>query len=500
MADPTLENLSGIEFPISVPPSVQTRIRQKASALQRGLGNPKLAREVREAYKLAFDEIRKQAEAMGARFVVPEVTEPPPGVPPPVPPPEPRGGTLGALDALTAGIGARQRRERAERMAAAGLEPSPHPSVTREIAPPAAPPAAVAPAPVTPPAGRPEALSISGEPGTFTPATGGEPAPVVPELLPPEPEEPESADIAALRAALATPVPSRRKPRFDRVEGIVLSFLAGLRGVEAALPFIQMRERQADVEFESALTERRERISGLAGLAQITEQSRARREMMAMRRATQEWTRRLQMHRIENDLWNRQIRVAHLDLARAADARAEARFVRLPVSVADGIGDMGQLLRNLDRLIPLVESGAGGPIAAGVFQSHRGWLPNSQDTIDAATLWADSRLLISPDRIGRAGTGIEVSGLGGNFFDVGIANNRGRQLSVLRQFRDLARQQVERLATNYNPESVYKAAGLWPQAAQAGLSAGTAAIPPLPPGVVPVVESDIMLYDSAEAP
>lgn len=477
--------------PGSVPDIGKARVIQiKAQRLVNMMRDLRQPKGIREAAKLAFDTLQREALLQGL-----EVSYAPP----------PPTGPAVVSGEMRSEIAAAERFGR--QMGTAPAAPAQAPL---EVTVPPGPPTVVpqlganVPKPVfpeqmqLPPQAGPAPTQVSTEAptGFIGPPEQAQRLPdsgvptVTPDaILPPEGE---SADVAALRAFTQTPFPTLEKAQYTRAEGIALAFLAGLKGIESALPFINMKESRVQREFEAKAQGYQTQQRGLMGLAELSQREGDRREMARLRAAQLEFNSQL---RLAADERARQSLLLRADAAERADRMlqiSEARFKRPLPTVMGGIQDMGQIIRDLDELIPLVESGAGGPIASGVFQSQK-WSP---DTIRAATLWGDARTLLAPDRIGRAQTQLELTGTAADFFNIGISNSRGRQLSVLRTFRDMAQARLDGLATVYDPETIYRLAGV---AARTGAGYPSAPLPAIPPGAIEVPEGELVLYDSVEA-
>ena len=83
-----------------------------------------------------------------------------------------------------------------------------------------------------------------------------------------------SPELAAFEALLEAPDEKFAGAAFSPLESAALGLLAGLRGAEAALPFIQMRRQDARFAFDAARRAKTEQLGGLFNMAQIAETNR----------------------------------------------------------------------------------------------------------------------------------------------------------------------------------------------------------------------------------
>jgi hypothetical protein len=91
----------------------------------------------------------------------------------------------------------------------------------------------------------------------------------------------QTPELGAFKALLEAPAPQFQKAAFSPMEAAALGLLAGLRGVEATLPFIEQRRADARLVYDQARTARAEKLGGLFNLAQIAEQNRRQTDVQA---------------------------------------------------------------------------------------------------------------------------------------------------------------------------------------------------------------------------
>jgi hypothetical protein len=135
------------------------------------------------------------------------------------------------------------------------------------------------------PAGASSAPELIGPPAPgqtrMAPGEGG----LAPPSLVPESPPPEAADttleIGMFKALLEAPAPEFQKAAFSPTENLFLGLLAGLRGYEATLPFIEQRREDARIVYEQARHARAEKLGGLFNLAQVAESNRRMKEQQA---------------------------------------------------------------------------------------------------------------------------------------------------------------------------------------------------------------------------
>lgn len=480
-------------------------VQRAAQRLIKVMGDPNVPKGQREQAKIALDHLKRQAERLNLEFVAVQPDAPPDSAAVP-----------GPLGLVQTPVPPDQRAAAVDRMAATAPEtgqvgiPPDAPASTgsalgtilrglaegaRSVSPLAAEVAGRSggqpselPIPlVSPRGGRGSASS----PGDSSAVPDSEPPPVLraegaAAAEAGEPSEtsafmPEgSPELDELRRLMAEPEPKYRgrKQQFNKIEGIALAFLTGLKGIQAALPFIEMREREARFEFESEVQARRERIAGMTALTQIAESVRSRREMQQMRAAQNEWNRYMRMMDMQ---------FRERDFLFRADAEnwrrewAARKFAVPPANITSDIILAGNILNAAKELRPLVAAGAGGPVFGRDFL--RAVVP--EDTKKAAALWGRMKLLFGPNYVGKQATLTEIGGLGANVLTEDIASMKGKQLNAIDQIIAAAENDLRGLSGRFDPELVYRMANQ-PMPGSALMPTVNEAIPPVPPGLIPM--------------
>lgn len=498
-------------------------IQRKAQRLLAIMGDAQQPQRIRETAKLAFDSLQKSAKTIGLDV---SYNAPAPSNPPSVLSPS----DLAA--ARAAGINTRGLVKASDFQPPTGagpapadvgvMPPAPAPPLSADIsagplgAAPAFPNAAdlraeaaqTAPQPLGPSAPAPaQAATVAPTPeplgppqsATRLPDTGIAPAPPLDLSAPPP--EPDSADTIALRAALAAPAPTYQRPTYTRSEGIALAFLAGLKGVNEALPFIKLKEEQATRAAQTGLEARGQTISGLHGLAAVGEAGKDRAEAMQLRRVqmqTNEAYRQIQLQNQHEMLLNSSARVQIAQ--QMADTRSMLATRPSNAQVSE-LAKMGNLYARAQSARALVDAGYGGPVAARM-PWGTGW-PSGENIHNAAQLYSDLDYLAAgttKENIGSQMSERELALLAGAIprgTDI-----RTKQLVNLDAYLKMFGDKVRSLGGVYDPLVVRRAFGHDVVGLGGGrIDSGTAPIlPPLPPGLVSVPDTDLSLYDEGEAP
>ena len=92
-----------------------------------------------------------------------------------------------------------------------------------------------------------------------------------------------SPEVAALKAAIDSPQPVFQGLAFSNAEKAALGFLAGLRGLDAVLPIINERRKDATLAYEAAREARAQRIQETEALAGISTKAAAEQTRQAER-------------------------------------------------------------------------------------------------------------------------------------------------------------------------------------------------------------------------
>jgi len=501
-------------------------IQRKAKRLTDILGDANQPAAFRNSAKVAFDALRLAARQVGL-----EVTYDAP--PPPAGGPAvtrsgidqtigdaiQQGGsavlhgvgdaTQGVLDATAPGAPVQGPVEQSGVFRATPVAPADRAAAIQRMAtdaplPPGSEPGPPSPVPLGPPAPVPAQTATAAPPpeplGPPQPATrlsdsGIAPAPPLDLSAPPP--EPDSADTLALRAALAAPAPVYQRPTYTKGEGVAMAFLAGLKGFDAVLPFIKLKEEQATRAAQTGLEARGQTISGLHGLAAVGEAGKDRAENMRLRYATMQSN--LEMRRMTTEFQAERLGILAHNAQRAdfLATLAGRKFNRPPQGTLDQLEYLGNVIDAAQRLRPLIAAGGGGPVAGSLAKSD--WLSwmTSEQTIQGAARWGVLMTYFGPKVAGRNITQLEVGRVGAGLLDVGISSNKTRQLAAIDRILEAAQRDKERFASVYDPEFIYNFTGTQPMG---GTPSGRAAPKPLPDGLqmIPTDGGDVSLYEPDE--
>jgi len=512
----------GLVIPATLDPAIQQRIRSTYRDLMQHIGDPATPGGVRDIAKQAFDSFRESAEKIGVQFV--PGGEAPAGPPPlspdlaggplagisaqsPVPPSTTpigpqlpfaaqfggSGGPGGAIPAPSNPTGqiAGQNMGPTIGVGRSFADPLARSRSPRELGP-GGPPAPEAAGPAT-------AADRVPDSGIFpTPADLG--------------PEPESADLIALRKALAEPPPKLDQSPVSKAEGIALGFLAGLKGINEVMPFIAMRQRRAEQKYSAETDARREKLGGLQGLAAITEREQTARQALQLRTMQQQFSNDYRTASMANMLSMRQEAAARIALAKQTYDLRATKMIRPSDRQFDSLALLGNLYTRALEARELIKAGFGGPVEGRI--PVIGTFNPTPDNIRKAAQLKDALDYTSTntkhDLLGAAMTPTELAGLIGAV--PSFTGIKTKNLVNIDSYTRQIEQKVRSLANVYNPELVAKAfgvplPGLIPatsQGADAGaidshaFSAGD--IPPLPPGLVSGADDGTLLYDDSEAP
>ncbi len=263
--------------------------------------------------------------------------------------------------------------------------------------------------------GPPEA-PVTGEPPEAAVEPAAPPrgaAPVAPGVPPQDPQaapaqDPDEAlvpflgqaeqtpELAAFKALLEAPAPVFEKAAFSEMQRGMLGLLAGLRGIEATLPIIEMRRRDARDVYNSAREVRAERLSGLFQAASLAEQQKSQR--FAQRVATERGARQ-----------ERTVRVAEGGLAlrqRAANAPPQLRLIS-PTQLVDFGTAINAAAQIRDFEEKFIREGMPGGLGAGLLPN---FLRSSLQKETAADLQAIQQPLLS-ELLGAVRTIPELKGV-----------------------------------------------------------------------------------------
>lgn len=271
--------------------------------------------------------------------------------------------------------------------------------------------------PITP-LGRPAQTAQSGTTPMATPEEAGAPSgglpPLDPKILAAAEQTPE---MAAFKAALEAPAPVFQKVGFTVAERVALGFLAGLKGIDAVMPVIEMRRREVADVYQKAVEARAERLQGLMQLGQMSTQARE----AARTNAEQERAAGFEREKFAEE--KRQFGVTSKERAREFDLRqqelAEQRALRAQMGRQPTLPAMKEytevnaVLESTARVRHLIKQlGAGGQPAMSI-SAVGAWVPFLRNTDivrnnqELVTAMANVNAAIGPDVAGKAFSGPE---------------------------------------------------------------------------------------------
>jgi hypothetical protein len=214
----------------------------------------------------------------------------------------------------------------------------------------------------------PKPATAAGQPATASSSAAPDAGGISPELPPLDPRFLKAAEdtpeMAAFKAALNAPAPVFQKVAFTMAERVALSFLAGLKGIDAVAPIIEQRRREVSDVYQKAVEARGERLSGLFQTAQLS--MAGQREARA--NAEQERTAKFEREKAAEQ--SRQFNVGQKEKAREFDLRQqeleESRAMRLqmrrepPLPAITEYNDTNSALTSIANIRTLLKAGRGG--------------------------------------------------------------------------------------------------------------------------------------------